>query len=144
MRSGSTDLILKGSMIVLNSLIEAHSNPRVKPLPGAAVPFQVNVVTTVSPVGLKLTGEIDATNAHLVELALLQQAPRTGSVHLDVTGLSFCDVAGIRALLSCARRLEGDRRLVLHGMPAQLEKVMNVMGWSELPGLEFCACDLEP
>ncbi len=103
----------------------------------------MNVVTTVSPAGLKLTGEIDAGNAHLVERALLEHAPGGGSLHVDLTELSFCDVAGIRALVSCAQTPEGNRRLILHGVPAQIERVMNVMGWAELPGLEFCACDLE-
>jgi len=103
----------------------------------------VNVVTTVSPVGLKLTGEIDATNAHLVERALREHARAGGPLHLDLSELSFCDVAGIRALVSYAQPLEGDRKLILHGMPAQIEKVMNVMGWSELPGLEFCGCEVE-
>ena len=103
----------------------------------------MNVVTTVSPLGLKLTGEIDATSAHLVERALHEHAPAIGLLHVDLSGLSFCDVAGIRALVSYAQELDGDRRLALHGMPAQIEKVMNVMGWAELPGLEFCACEVE-
>jgi anti-anti-sigma factor len=103
----------------------------------------MNLVTTVSPVGLKLTGEIDATNAHLVDRALREHAQAGRPLHLDLSELSFCDVAGLRAVVSFAQRPGGDRRLVLHGMPAQIEKVMNVMGWAELPGLEFCACEVE-
>ncbi len=103
----------------------------------------MNVVATLSPVGLKLTGEIDATNAHLVERALREHAHVAEPLHVDLSELSFCDVAGIRALVSYAQPLDGDRRLVLHGMPVQIEKVMNVMGWAELPGLEFCTCKVE-
>ena len=103
----------------------------------------MNVVTTASPVGLKLTGEVDATNAHLVERALGDHARAAGALHVDLSDVSFCDIAGIRALVSYAQGLDADRKLVLHGMPAQIEKVMNVMGWAELPGLEFCGCEVE-
>ena len=103
----------------------------------------MNFVTTLAPAGLKLTGEIDATNAHRVGSALCEHVPASGSLHLDVSEISFCDVSGIRAIVSYAESLDGDRKLVLHGIPAQLEKVINVMGWAELPGLEFCGCGLE-
>ena len=103
----------------------------------------MNVVTTLSPAGLKLTGEIDAANAYLVGWALREHAPASGSMHVDLGELSFCDVSGIREIVSYAETLDGDHRLVLHGVPLQIEKVMNVMGWAELPGLEFCACELE-
>ena len=101
----------------------------------------MNLLQTVSPAGLRLTGEIDASNARLVERALREHGGH-GPLHLDLSGISFCDVSGIRAIVSYARTRDSEHRLFLHGMPARLEKVMDVMGWVELPGLEFCACDL--
>jgi anti-anti-sigma regulatory factor len=60
-------------------------------------------------------------------------------LHLDLSGLSFCDVSGIRSLVDAAEtRLSG--RLMLHGLPELLQTVMNVTGWSELPNLEICNC----
>jgi anti-anti-sigma factor len=99
------------------------------------------VSSTGSSLGLKLSGEIDAANVELVEHALEQRRGLGASLHVDLSELVFCDVSGIRALVSFAQALEGEQRLLLHAMPAQIEKVMNVLGWSELPGLEFCVCD---
>lgn len=105
--------------------------------------LQVHVTRTAAPDGLRLTGEIDASNAHLVRDALAEfGARRGGSLHIDLSELLFCDVSGIRAIVSYAESLGHDRRLVLHGLPVQIEKVMNAVGWSELAGLEFCGCEL--
>jgi anti-anti-sigma regulatory factor len=95
---------------------------------------------TASPPGLKLAGEIDVTNVVEVEQALEVHRPLGASLHIDLSELLFCDVSGIRAIVSFAETLPGDRRLLLHGLPAQIEKVMNVVGWSEMAGLEFCTC----
>jgi anti-anti-sigma factor len=106
------------------------------------LPLQVLVTRTASPDGVRLTGEIDASNVHLVKDALSEFGARGGCLHVDLSELLFCDVSGIRALVSYAESLDRDRRLVLHGLPAQIEKVMNAVGWSELAGLEFCGCEL--
>jgi anti-anti-sigma factor len=103
----------------------------------------VNVRPTLLPGGLKLTGEIDASNSHLLRPALAEHGRIRGLVHLDLSEVSFCDVSGIRAIVSYAAGLDGDHRLLLHGLPAQIEKVMNVIGWGELSGIEFCRCTLE-
>ena len=58
----------------------------------------------------------------------------------DLSGLSFCDISGIRALVDIALELDHGRSLLLHGLPEQLEKVMRVTGWSELPSLALCMC----
>ena len=106
------------------------------------LPLHVLVTRTAAPAGLRLSGEIDASNVHLVRDALAEFGARGGSLHVDLSELLFCDVSGIRAIVSYAESRDHDRRLVLHGLPAQIEKVMNVVGWSELAGLEFCGCEL--
>ena len=63
-----------------------------------------------------------------------------GNAHLDVSNLSFCDVSGIRALVDAANDLGDGRRLLLHGLPEQLQTVIRVTGWSDLPTLVLCAC----
>ena len=104
-------------------------------------PLQVLVTQTASPQGLRLTGEIDASNVHVIQQALAAFGGRAGSLHVDLSELLFCDVSGIRALASYAESLGGGRRLALHGLPAQIEKVMIAVGWAELTGLEFCTCN---
>lgn len=101
------------------------------------------VTRTDKPAGLRFAGEIDISNSDAVAQALGFALADTGDPHLDLTRLSFCDISGIRALVEIALGLEGDRKILLHGLPAQLQTVMRVTGWSGLPSLTLCACSTE-
>jgi anti-anti-sigma factor len=97
------------------------------------------VSATASPVGLRFVGAVDASNVQAVRRLLdstLKQHPGT-DVHVDVSGLEFADVSGIRALVSAAEAAEDHRRLVLHGLPRLMSRVMDVVGWSDLPALNI-------
>ena len=101
----------------------------------------VAVRRTTAPVGLLVAGEIDISNSSSVA-DLLRNGFRAGDApHIDLSRVSFCDVSGIRALVSLAMELGPRRRLLLHGLPPQLETVLRVAGWADLPGLELCDCD---
>lgn len=102
---------------------------------------QLTVTRTQAPAGLRLSGEIDVSNVDSVTETLAAHS-NGADLHVDLSGLLFCDVSGIRALVSHAETLDGQHRLVLHGLPEQIEKVLDVVGWSELPGLAFCNCDM--
>ena len=95
---------------------------------------QLVVTRTPEPLGLCFSGEIDHTNAHAVAESLHSEFAGDEDVHIDLSGLSFCDVSGIRSLVEAARTRERGR-LVLHGLPALLETVLAVTGWSALPNL---------
>ncbi|HLZ95993.1 MAG TPA: STAS domain-containing protein [Candidatus Dormibacteraeota bacterium] len=99
------------------------------------------VTRTLAPVGLRFTGEIDLSNVHAVTEAL-RACGNSGDLHLDLDFLSFCDISGIRALVAHAERRDDKHRLMLHGLPAQIERVLDVVGWAELPGLAFCNCEV--
>ena len=64
---------------------------------------------------------------------------RNGDMHLDLGSLIFCDISGIRSFVDAAEAMDGGR-LMLHGLPALLQKVMNVTGWSEMDSLVICRC----
>jgi anti-anti-sigma factor len=100
---------------------------------------QLIVSRTEAPWGLRFTGEIDVSNVDAVFEALRRHGA-SGELHLDLSRLLFCDVSGIRALVIHAARRGAARRLLLHGLPADIERVLDVVGWSEMPGLAFCAC----
>ena len=100
---------------------------------------QLIVSRTEAPPGLRFTGEIDASNVDAVFDALRRHGAG-GEVHLDLSRLLFCDVSGIRALVRHAAHRDGARRLLLHGLPAEIERVLDVVGWTEMPGLAFCGC----
>lgn len=104
---------------------------------------QLVVARTAVPSGLRFTGEIDASNAGAVTTSLAMGGARGGAVHLDLSSLMFIDISGIRALISAGESAAADRRLLLHGLPEQLERVINVVGWDQLPGLSICKCGVE-
>jgi hypothetical protein len=98
---------------------------------------------------LNVTGAIDYFNAAAAARAVADElgAPHdgpagrgdasqgNGDLHLDLTGLQFADITGIRALVRVAKSASNGRRLVLHGLPPQIQKVMTVVGWADLPNL---------
>ncbi len=86
------------------------------------------------PPGLSLDGEIDASNVDAVARAVAVALVGSGDVVLDLSGVVFCDLGGIRTIVGVAQSLGGERRLVLR-LPAQLQRAMQIVGWAELPGL---------
>jgi anti-anti-sigma factor len=101
---------------------------------------QLVVSLTTSPRGLSFAGEIDASNSHAVSAAITTAQVPDQDIHVDVEGLVFCDISGIRAFVTAAENLPEGRRLLLHGMPAMLETVIKVVGWNRLPTLVVCEC----
>jgi anti-anti-sigma regulatory factor len=101
---------------------------------------QLVVLRTAAPPGIRFEGEIDASNSNAVSAALAAAAGLDGDVHVDVSSLLFCDISGIRELVTAAQAMPPGRRLLLHGMPARLETVIRVVGWSRLPTLVVCEC----
>jgi len=102
---------------------------------------QLVVLRTTSPDGLSFSGEIDASNSHAVGTAISSAQVSDRNIHIEVAGLLFCDISGIRAFVSAAEALPKGHRLLLHGLPAQLETVIEVVGWSRMPSLVICTCE---
>ena len=73
--------------------------------------------------------------------ALIACLEGDGDLNVDLHHLEFCDVSGIRALVSAAKDVPQGRRLVLTGLPLQLRNVMTLVGWNDLPGLVFHDAD---
>jgi anti-anti-sigma factor len=103
---------------------------------------QLVVTRTLEPYGLCFSGEIDLTNSHAVPQSLSMAFVRDGNMHLDVSGLIFCDISGIRSFVDAAEAMDGGR-LMLHGLPPLLQKVLNVTGWADMDSLVICRCGAE-
>jgi anti-anti-sigma factor len=104
---------------------------------------QLVVTRTVDPYGLKFAGEIDVTNYHAVASCVSKTFIDADELHLDVSGLIFCDISGIRAFVDAGEQPANHRhgrRLLLHGLPEPLQTVMKVTGWADLPSLALCNC----
>lgn len=98
------------------------------------------VTRTEDPDGLYFAGEIDVTNSQAVTKSLGNACMGDADIHLDLSGLSFCDISGIRSLVDAAETRQSGR-LMLHGLPELLQTVLTVTGWSELPNLQLCNCE---
>lgn len=88
---------------------------------------------------LQMVGEIDVSNARDVTRAVHAARRRTaGDVHVDLAGVDFVDVAGLRALTLAARELgEHDRMLVLHAVSPHIDKLFGLIGWGTAAGLRI-------
>lgn len=88
---------------------------------------------------LRMGGEIDVSNAPDVALALRAAADRMpGDLHVDLSGLEFMDVAGLRAFARVARDLsDHGRLLVLHAVSPHIDRLFEMIGWHTSAGLEI-------
>ena len=82
---------------------------------------------------LVLAGEIDEETYPALVSSLGEVAAGAAEVHIDLSAVRYCDLAGLRAMIRLAG--PGRRRVVLHGIPEQLDEVLRVLGWDGTPGL---------
>lgn len=84
--------------------------------------------------GLRIEGELDRSTLPILTRAL---APMTGGFTLDLSGLTFIDVGGLRALITTAAGLHAGHRLTLRSAPAQVRRLLGYTDWYETPGLHL-------
>jgi ABC-type transporter Mla MlaB component len=81
---------------------------------------------------LVLSGDIDEeTYPALIEV-LSRLLRDNASLHVDLSAVTFCDLAGLRAIVGLA---ESTTPVKLHGTPRTLLTVMKILGWDQRPGL---------
>ncbi|MGW2385738.1 STAS domain-containing protein [Streptomyces lincolnensis] len=95
---------------------------------------------TVSPLaersGLRMAGEVGLATRGVWERALEQVVDGDGDVYyLELSSVTFVDVAGAGALACAAQRLPDGRRMVLHRPPPVLRRVLETF-WPELSAIE--------
>jgi hypothetical protein len=103
----------------------------------------LRITNTDDPPGLAIAGEIDEStyDGLIGALGMFAHGPR--EVHVSMGGVSYCDLAGLRAIVcvtgagggAAGRGAGGTRRLVLHELPPQLASVLRIVGWDSTPGL---------
>jgi ABC-type transporter Mla MlaB component len=110
----------------------APRKPRERPVYKDAA---LEILATVDPPGLALTGDVDASNVTAFADSLRAAMARPGDVHLDLGGLLFCDLGGLQVIVRSAQALGPGRRLLLHGIPRQLERALEIVDWAPLPNI---------
>jgi hypothetical protein len=97
----------------------------------------------VKPPGLILAGEIDEASYPALVGQLARLSLDGPEVHVTMADVVYCDLAGLRALVSLGAPPDGNdgpppapsRRLILHELPVHLEAVLHIVGWDITPGL---------
>lgn len=94
---------------------------------------------TGSPPVLVLAGEIDES-AYPGLVGALAEFTDEGhcDIHLDLAGVEYCDLAGLRAMILLAGARDhcpDGRRVVLHAAAPQLKTVLSILGWDSTAGL---------
>jgi STAS domain len=75
---------------------------------------------------------IDAFNRAVLSRALERATDGPDrSLVIDLSGVEFCDLAGLRALISFAAR----KRVALAGLPAQAHTILGILRWDATPGV---------
>jgi anti-anti-sigma regulatory factor len=107
---------------VLSGVVGVHPALSVSPLTGRS--------------GLRVAGEIGLTTQPIWERALELAVREDEDVyHLELSAVTFVDVAGAGALAAAAQRLSDGRRIVLNRPPATLRRVLEIF-WPELSAIE--------
>ncbi|WP_433239763.1 MEDS domain-containing protein [Actinomadura nitritigenes] len=89
-----------------------------------------------APPGLRLSGSIDESTLPGLLAALRGLDGRAAHVCLDLAGVEFCDLAGLRALVGVNEwSIVPDRLVVLRSAPGCVEMMMRASGWAGAPGV---------
>ena len=80
------------------------------------------------PASMAVAGEVDASNADRLRLAILDAANKSGAkLEMDLAGVTFMDSSGLRAIADASRGLEASGSgLVLCNVPRQVLRLLAI------------------
>jgi ABC-type transporter Mla MlaB component len=80
-----------------------------------------------------LAGEVDEASYPGLVAALTGAAAHYDEIHLDLAGLGYCDLAGLRAIMRLASPDAAGggavKQVVLHRVPDSVRTVLHIVGW---------------
>jgi ABC-type transporter Mla MlaB component len=80
-----------------------------------------------------LAGEVDEASYPGLVAALTGAAAHYDEIHLDLAGLGYCDLAGLRAMVRLASPDAAGggvvKQVVLHRVPDSVRTVLHIVGW---------------
>ncbi|WP_336217022.1 STAS domain-containing protein [Nonomuraea sp. LPB2021202275-12-8] len=112
------------------------TGPRILPVAEAIVSAngRLRITALKDPPGLRIVGDLDLCTLPTLVQALAEMAG-SASICIDLSGLAFIDVGGLRTLVS-ARPGEG-HMVTLRSVPAQAQRLLELTGWHHHPGLRL-------
>ncbi|GII34370.1 STAS domain-containing protein [Planotetraspora mira] len=97
---------------------------------------RLRITSSLDPRQLKIEGDLDRATMHALTEALASTADDASPV-VDLSGLMFIDVGGLRALVIAAARLEGDHVLTLRSASPHVRRLLDLTGWHDTPHLRL-------
>jgi len=94
------------------------------------------------PPTMVLAGEVDEASYPGLVAALTGAAAHYDEIHLDLAGLGYCDLAGLRAIVRLASPDAAGgpvKQVVLHHVPDSLRTVLHIVGWDAAARLTVAA-----
>ncbi|WP_405719762.1 STAS domain-containing protein [Streptomyces sp. NBC_01537] len=89
--------------------------------------------------GVRASGEVCLPTYVAWERALDELVGHDGDVHLELSAITYVDVAGATAMAAAAGRLGEGRRMVLHRPPQVLRRTLQIF-WPGLTAIEVTPC----
>lgn len=100
----------------------------------------LRISRTADPPGLAIAGEIDESTYPALLGALRELPDAPPEVHLDLADVSYCDLAGLRAIVRLASPDGGAvKQVVLHRVPDSVRTVLHIVGWDAAAQLTLAA-----
>ncbi|MEU4834474.1 STAS domain-containing protein [Streptosporangium sp. NPDC023615] len=98
----------------------------------------LRITPTIHPPGMRLEGELDHGGVPAVTVALAAVVRRAargdGSFHVDLSGLDFVDVGGLRLLVDAGPGPGGADVMRVVAISAAVDRLLRLTGWGTLPG----------
>ncbi|MDF5754629.1 STAS domain-containing protein [Spongiactinospora sp. TRM90649] len=120
--------------------MNSPSPPAPALVPRTATDQLLRITPLADRAGLRIEGEVDYATLPALRRALASMGG--GSFIVDLGGLAFIDVGGLRALVTTAAALHDDGSghvLTLRSAPWHVQRLLNITGWHKAPGLRLHA-----
>ncbi|MCY1139396.1 STAS domain-containing protein [Actinoplanes sp. Pm04-4] len=104
--------------------------------------WQLEVTAMAAPAGARVAGEIDMATMPIFDLALELLAGCAGDVVIDLSGVTFIDIGGARALAHATTQVrDAGRRLWMREPSPEVRHLIDMLGWASLydwePGMSL-------
>ncbi|MEW2082990.1 STAS domain-containing protein [Streptomyces sp. NPDC005283] len=96
---------------------------------------ELEICTLKDRPGVHAAGEVTLATRTAWERALDSLVGGSGDVYLDLSAVTFIDVAGMSTVAVAAQHLGTGRRMVLEGPPPTLRRALD-MFWPDLAAIE--------
>lgn len=77
---------------------------------------------------VRVTGEVDLSNSAALGAALTRLSAAHGPLDVDIAGLRFVDLSGLRSLVQSETSAAGSPAR-LHNVPVHVRRLMSLLGW---------------